>query len=79
MPKYGLIACFSWVNKPNIGEYKFDRYGSAKIVRWKMEKKIEVLAFQKVAKTGDFGKKSPAPDYINYLRYLNMQKVKYLR
>ena len=39
MPKYGLIACFRQVNKPDIGEYKFDGYGSAKIGSWKMEKK----------------------------------------
>ena len=57
MPKYGLIACFSQVNKPDISEHKFDRYGLAKIGSWKMEKKMGRLAFQKVAKTGDIGKK----------------------
>ena len=29
----------------------------AKIGSWKMEKKIVILAFQKVAKTGNIGKK----------------------
>ena len=56
MPSYGLIACFSRVNKPNIGENKLDGYGSVKIRSWKMEK-IGDLAFHKVAKTGDIGKK----------------------
>ena len=54
MPKYGLIACFSQVIKVNIGEHKFDGTGSAKIGKWK---KIRVLAIQKVAKTGNIGKK----------------------
>ena len=56
MLKYGLIACFSRVNKPDIGERKFDGTGSAKIGSWKMGKKKGVLAFQKEAKTGDIGK-----------------------
>ena len=56
MPKYGLIACFRPVIKVDIGEHKFDGTGSAKIRSWKMEK-IRVLAFQKVAKTGNIGKK----------------------
>ena len=57
MPKYGLIACFSpvikveWVNISSTGT------GSAKIGSWKIEKKIGVLAIQKVAKTGNIGKK----------------------
>ena len=56
MPKYGLIACFSpvitveWVNISSTGT------GSAKIGSWKMEK-IGVLVIQKVAKTGNIGKK----------------------
>ena len=56
MPKYGLIACFSpvitveWVNISSTGT------GSAKIGSWKW-KKIGVLAIQKVAKTGNIGKK----------------------
>ena len=56
MPKYGLIACFSPVIEVDIGEHKFDGTGSAKIGSWKMEKK-SVLAIQKVAKTGNIGKK----------------------
>ena len=36
--KYELTACFSPVNKSNIGEHKFDGYGSEKIGSWKMEK-----------------------------------------
>ena len=54
MPKYGLIACFSPVIKVNIGKHKFDGTGSAKIGKWKQ---IGVLAIQKVAKTGNIGKK----------------------
>ena len=38
MPKYGLIACFSRVINPYIGEHKFVWYISAKIGSWKMEK-----------------------------------------
>ena len=57
MLKYGLIACFSRVINPEIGDYKFNWYGWAKIGSWKMEKNW-VLAFQKVAKTGNIGKKS---------------------
>ena len=57
MSKYGLIACFSplitveWVNISSTGT------GSAKIGSWKMEKKIGVLAIQKVAKTSNIEKK----------------------
>ena len=41
-----------------------------------MEKKNNrVLAFQKVAKTGNIGKKSPVAGDIDYVRYLSMQKV----
>ena len=54
MPKYGLISCFSpvikveWVNISSTGT------GS-----WELEngKKIGVLVIQKVAKTGNIGKK----------------------
>ena len=53
MPKYGLIACFSPVIKVDIGERKFDGYRFAKIGSWKMEKKIRLLAIQKVAKAGN--------------------------
>ena len=38
MPKYGLIACFSPVTATDIGENKFNEYGSAKTGSWKMEK-----------------------------------------
>ena len=56
MPKYGLIVCFSpvikveWVNISSTGT------GSQKlgVGKWK---KIGVLAIQKVAKTGNIGKK----------------------
>ena len=41
-----------------------------------MEKKSGVLVFQKVAKTGNTGKKSPVAGGIDYVRYLSMQKVK---
>ena len=54
MLKYGLIACFSPVIKVDIGEHKFNGTGSAKIGSWK---KIGVLAVQKVAKTGNIGKR----------------------
>ena len=74
MPKYGLIACFSPVIKVNIGEHKFDGTGSQKlgVGKWK---KIGVLAIQKVAKTGNIGKKTPVAGNIDYVRYLSMQKV----
>ena len=57
MPKYGLIACFSpvskveWVNKVRRVPVR-QKLGVGK---WK--KKIGVLAIQKVAKTGNIGKK----------------------
>ena len=40
------------LSRPNIGEHKFDK-------NWELDngKKIEVLVFQKVAKTGNIGKK----------------------
>ena len=60
MPKCGLIACFSPVIKVDIGEHKFEGTGSAKIGSWK---KMGVLAIQKVAKTGNFGKKSSGRRY----------------
>ena len=46
---------------------------------WEFEngKKIGVLAFQKVVKTGNIGKKkSPVAGDIDYVRYLSMQKTK---
>ena len=57
MLKYGLIACFRQVIKApttvNISSTAW--FGK----NWELEngKKIEVLAFQKVAKTGKIGKK----------------------
>ena len=53
MPKYGLIACFSPVIKVDIGSMVPVRKNGS----WKMEKKIGVLAIQKVAKTSNIGKK----------------------
>ena len=38
-----------------------------------MEKKIGVLAIQKVAKTGNIGKKTQVAGNIDYVRYLSMQ------
>ena len=38
-------------------------------------KKIRVLTIQKVAKTGNIGKKTPVAGNIDYVRYLSMQKV----
>ena len=72
MLKYGLIACFSplitveWVNVSSTGT------GSAKlgVEKWK---KIGVLAIQKVAKTGNIGKKTPVAGNIDYVRYISMQ------
>ena len=55
MPKYGLIVCFSPVNKVDIGEHKFDNTGLEKFGSGKWKKKV--LAIQKVAKTGNIGKK----------------------
>ena len=72
MPKYGLIACFSpvikveWVNISSTGT------DLAKIGSWKW-KKIGVLAIQKVAKTGNIGKKTPVAGNIDYVRYISMQ------
>ena len=42
-------------------------------------KKIRVLAIQKVAKTGNIGKKTPLAGDIYYVRYLIMQKVTTMR
>ena len=77
MPKYGLIACFSWVINYNAGESKFGQYGSAKVGSWKMEKKIVVSAFQTVAKTCYYWKNSSVAGDIDYVRYISMQKVKW--
>ena len=56
MPKYGLIACFSPVIKVEWVNISLTGTGSANIGSWKMEKN-RVLAIQKVAKTGNIGKK----------------------
>ena len=37
--------------------------------------KIRVLAIQKVAKTGNIGRKNPVAGDIDYVRYLSLQKV----
>ena len=75
MPKYGLIVCFSQVIKGDIGEHKFDSTVRQKlgVGNWK---KIGVLAFQKVAKTCNIGKKNPVAGDIDYVRYLSIQNVK---
>ena len=56
MPKYGLIACFSPVIKVELVNISWMGTGSQKlgVGKWK---KIGVLAIQKVAKTGNIGKK----------------------
>ena len=76
MLEYGLIACFSPVIKINIGSVNISSMVPVrkKFGCWKMEKKNRVLATQKVAKIGNIGKKTQAGD-IDYVRYLNMQKV----
>ena len=57
MLKYGLIACFSpvikveWVNISSMGT-AWQKIGS-----WKMEKNRGFGGIQKVAKTGNIGKK----------------------
>ena len=72
MPKYWLIVCFSpvikveWVNISSTGT------GSQKLGVGKL-KKIDVLAIQKVAKTGNIGKKTPVAGNIDYVRYIGMQ------
>ena len=56
MPKYGLIACFSPVIKVEQVNISSTGIGLQKmgVGKWK---KIGVLAIQKVAKTGNIGKK----------------------
>ena len=58
MPKYGLIACFSPVIRVELVNISSTGTGSQKLEvgKWK---KIGVLAIQKVAKTGNIGKKTP--------------------
>ena len=72
MPKYGLIACFSPVIKVEWVNISLTGTGSAKIGSWKMEKN-RALAIQKVAKTGNIGKKTPVAGNIDYVRYISMQ------
>ena len=73
MQNYGLIACFSWVIKNDIGEHKFDGTVRQKlgVGKWKKKKSW----FWPVAKTGNIGKESPVTGNIDYVRYLGMQKV----
>ena len=56
MPKYGLIACFSPVIKVELVNISSTGTGSQ---NWELEngKEIGALAIQKVAKTGNIGKK----------------------
>ena len=56
MPKYGLIACFSPIIKVDWVNISLTGTGSQKLGVGK-RKKIGVLAIQKVAKTGNIGKK----------------------
>ena len=56
MPKYGLIACFSPVIKVKLVNRSSTGTGSQKLGVGKWDK-IGVLAIQKVAKTGNIGKK----------------------
>ena len=78
MPKYGLIACFSqaikaWQGKTLVNISSTVRFGkNLGVGKWK--KKIWILAFQNVAKTGNIGKKSPVAGDIDYVRYLSMLK-----
>ena len=73
MPKYGLIACFSPVIKVEWVKISLTGTGSQKLGVGKWKKKIEALAIQKVAKTGNIGKKTPVAGNIDYVRYLSMQ------
>ena len=56
-----------------MGEPKFDGYQFGE--NWELEngKKIGVLTIQKVAKTGNIGKKNPVAGNIYYVRYISMQ------
>ena len=67
MLKYGLIACFSPVI--NIGLVNVSSAGTSLqklgVGKWQ---KIGVLAIQKVAKTGNIGKKNPVAGKIDYVR-----------
>ena len=72
MPIYGLTACFSPVIKVELVNISLAGTGLQKlgVGKWK---KIGVLAIQKVAKTGNIGKKTPVAGNIDYVRYLSMQ------
>ena len=66
-------SVFSPSNQGRMDEPKFDRHRFGK--NWELEngKKIGVLAIQKVAKTGNIGKKTSVADNIDYARYTSMQ------
>ena len=72
MPKYGLMACFSPVIKVERVNISLTDTSSQKlgVGKWKQ---IGVLAIQKVAKTGNIGKRTPVAGNIDYVRYLSMQ------
>ena len=72
MQKYGLIACFSLVIKVEWVNISLTGTSSQKlgVGKWK---KIGVLAIQKVAKTGNIGKKNPVAGNIDNVRYLSIQ------
>ena len=72
-------SCFSPVIIHDIGEHKFDGYGSEKKLGVGKWKKIGVLVIQKVAKTGNIGKKNPVVGDIEYVRYLSMQKLTWIK
>ena len=52
-----------------MGDHKFDGYQKMS----ENGKKIGVLAIQKVANTGNIGKKTPVAGNIDYVRYRSMQ------
>ena len=56
-----------------MGGRKFDGYRFAKIEQLENGKKSGFFAIQKVAKTGNIGKKTPVAGNIDYVRYLSMQ------
>ena len=67
MPKNGLIACFSPVTSPTLVNVSWTGVVWKKlgVGKWK---KNGVLAIQKVAKTGNIGKKSPVVGDIHYVK-----------
>ena len=72
MPKFGLISCFNPVIKVDIGNISLTVPVRKKLG---VGKKSGFWAIQKVAKTGNIGKKTPVAGDIDYVRYLSMQKV----